>query len=66
MQTAVNLRDYQRECLAAIFNRYQEGVRRQLMCLPTGTGKTVIFAQFPPCGTNSKFRLIDFRCLASL
>ena len=41
------LRDYQRECLAAIRSRYLEGVRRQLICLPTGTGKTVIFSQFP-------------------
>jgi superfamily II DNA or RNA helicase len=41
------LRDYQRECLAAIFKRYQAGIRRQLTCLPTGSGKTVIFAEFP-------------------
>jgi ATP-dependent helicase IRC3 len=41
------LRDYQSQCLAAIFSRYKAGVRRQLICLPTGTGKTVIFAQFP-------------------
>jgi superfamily II DNA or RNA helicase len=38
MQAQVNLRDYQRECLAAIFNRYKAGIRRQLVCLPTGTG----------------------------
>jgi ATP-dependent helicase IRC3 len=47
MQGQVELRDYQRECLAAIFHRYKAGVRRQIVCLPTGTGKTVIFAQFP-------------------
>ena len=47
MQGQIRLRDYQRECLAAIFHRYKAGVRRQLVCLPTGTGKTVIFAQFP-------------------
>jgi len=47
MQGQVELRDYQRECLAAIFRRYKAGVRRQLVCLPTGTGKTVIFARFP-------------------
>lgn len=41
------LRDYQRECLDAIGARYRDGVRRQLTCLPTGTGKTVIFAEFP-------------------
>ncbi|SPD75456.1 DEAD/DEAH box helicase [uncultured Desulfobacterium sp.] len=43
----VRLRDYQRECLSAIFERYQAGIRRQLVCLPTGSGKTVIFAEFP-------------------
>jgi ATP-dependent helicase IRC3 len=41
------LRDYQHECLRAILNRYKAGLRRQIVCLPTGTGKTVIFAQFP-------------------
>jgi len=41
------LRDYQQECLAQILARYKDGVRRQLVCLPTGTGKTVIFAAFP-------------------
>ncbi len=43
----VHLRDYQRECLSAIFERYQAGIRRQLTCLPTGSGKTVVFAAFP-------------------
>lgn len=43
----MKLRDYQQECLDAVKDRYKAGVRRQLVCLPTGTGKTVIFAQFP-------------------
>jgi ATP-dependent helicase IRC3 len=47
MQPPIRLRDYQRECLAVIFDRYKAGARRQLICLPTGTGKTVIFARFP-------------------
>jgi superfamily II DNA or RNA helicase len=47
MQGPIRLRDYQSQCLNAIFSRYKAGVRRQLICLPTGTGKTVIFAQFP-------------------
>ena len=41
------LRDYQLECLTAIRDRYLAGVRRQLTCLPTGSGKTVIFSEFP-------------------
>ena len=43
----ITLRDYQRECLHAIYDRYRAGVRRQLVCLPTGSGKTVVFADFP-------------------
>ncbi len=43
----IRLREYQRECLQTIWDRYRAGTRRQLVCLPTGTGKTVIFAQFP-------------------
>ncbi len=43
----MELRDYQRQCLATIAARYKAGLRRQLVCLPTGTGKTVVFASFP-------------------
>jgi superfamily II DNA or RNA helicase len=45
--TVPKLRNYQRRCLTAIFERYQAGIRRQLVCLPTGSGKTVVFAEFP-------------------
>jgi superfamily II DNA or RNA helicase len=41
-KTSTRLRNYQRECLDAIKTRYRQGVRRQLICLPTGTGKTAI------------------------
>ncbi len=41
------LREYQKECLDTIFDEYQKGIRCQLVCLPTGSGKTVIFADFP-------------------
>jgi superfamily II DNA or RNA helicase len=44
---AYRLRNYQRECLEAIMVRYRSVVCRQLTCLPTGSGKTVIFAEFP-------------------
>jgi superfamily II DNA or RNA helicase len=43
----VALRPYQREALEAIRASYKRGVRKQLICLPTGTGKTVVFAQLP-------------------
>lgn len=41
---AVELRPYQAEAIAAIEEAGRRGVRRPLLGLPTGTGKTVIFA----------------------
>ena len=41
------LRPYQRQCLERLRQRYREGKRRLLVSLPTGTGKTLIFAHFP-------------------
>ncbi len=43
----LQLRNYQIECLEAIRNRYLAGIRRQLVCLPTGSGKTIVFSAFP-------------------
>lgn len=43
----VKLRDYQLACRQAIYQHYKAGVRRALVVLPTGTGKTVIFASLP-------------------
>jgi len=36
-------RPYQREALRAVLKSWQDGLTRQLISLPTGTGKTVIF-----------------------
>lgn len=44
---ALKLRPYQQECLRNLAERYLSGRRRLLVSLPTGTGKTVIFSQFP-------------------
>ena len=41
----VALRGYQLDAIKAIEARYQAGIRRQLLVLPTGTGKTVVFAE---------------------
>src|SRR4051794_30909716 len=43
----MNLRPYQQHCLEVLLARYRAGRRRLLVCLPTGTGKTVVFAHFP-------------------
>ena len=41
----ISLRPYQNDAIAAIEAAEQRGVRRPLVALPTGTGKTVIFAE---------------------
>lgn len=38
------LRPYQTEAIRAVVSARTRGVRRQVVCLPTGSGKTVIFA----------------------
>jgi len=40
----ITLRPYQQDALTAIEAAWLRGVRRQVLALPTGTGKTVIFA----------------------
>jgi superfamily II DNA or RNA helicase len=42
---APTLRPYQREAVEAVLAARRKGVRRMLVCLPTGAGKTVVFAQ---------------------
>jgi ATP-dependent helicase IRC3 len=39
------LRPYQREAVAAVMAARRAGVRRMVVCLPTGAGKTVILAK---------------------
>lgn len=41
------LRDYQQECGDAVAAAFQAGVWSQVAVLPTGAGKTVIFARMP-------------------
>src|SRR3954463_9068153 len=42
--TRPTLRPYQREAIDAVLDGRRSGVRRMLICLPTGAGKTVIFS----------------------
>lgn len=39
----LELRDYQKDCLSSITSAQNNGISKQLVVLPTGTGKTVIF-----------------------
>jgi ATP-dependent helicase IRC3 len=45
--TRLALRPYQQEALRAVKRAYDRGVRRQLLVLPTGSGKTPIAACLP-------------------
>lgn len=44
MSATLRLRDYQREAIDAVFGAWSEGMRRPAIVLPTGMGKTVVFA----------------------
>jgi ATP-dependent helicase IRC3 len=41
---SIVLRDFQREALEAVIGEYHAGVTRQLVNLPTGSGKTIVMA----------------------
>jgi len=55
---SVGLRPYQRECIQRIIDSYKANRRRVLVSLPTGTGKTVVFASFPRALRMKKKMLI--------
>jgi len=40
----MNLRPYQAAAKAAVLNEWRQGHRKTLLCLPTGTGKTIVFS----------------------
>ncbi len=44
MNKIIRLREYQIECLEAVSTEFRQGISRQLIVLPTGSGKTVIMA----------------------
>lgn len=43
----VELRPYQQECIDALLAFHARGGKRALVAIPTGTGKTVVFAHLP-------------------
>ncbi|NBV87101.1 MAG: DEAD/DEAH box helicase, partial [Verrucomicrobia bacterium] len=42
---SLTLRPYQQESIDAVLAARRRGVRRMVVCLPTGAGKTVIFSE---------------------
>ena len=44
-QVLMELRPYQEEAVSAIQNEWSSGVRRTLLVLPTGAGKTIVFCK---------------------
>lgn len=44
-EPALTLRPYQSEAVQAVLTARRAGVRRMVVCLPTGSGKTVIFSE---------------------
>lgn len=45
MAAPMTLRPYQKEAFDAVFDQWNSGNRKTLLVLPTGTGKTIVFAK---------------------
>ena len=41
----MELRPYQQEAMDSVFNEWEEGKQKTLLVLPTGCGKTIVFAK---------------------
>lgn len=41
----MELRPYQREAKDSIFEQWENGTKKTLLVLPTGCGKTIVFAK---------------------
>ncbi|HLL23196.1 MAG TPA: DEAD/DEAH box helicase family protein, partial [Kofleriaceae bacterium] len=46
------LRSYQQEAIDAVIAARRRGIRRMVVCLPTGAGKTVIFSHLARLATR--------------
>jgi superfamily II DNA or RNA helicase len=49
----ITLRPYQTEALQSIVDYLEKGINKQLVVLPTGSGKTVIFSHIPQIISDS-------------
>ncbi len=57
----MELRDYQTDCLNQIKASRDKGINRQLVALPTGTGKTIVFAHLPQLLSIDRMLVIAHR-----
>ena len=58
-QKSMNLRPYQSTALHAVRETYREGHRSALVVMPTGTGKTVLFAEIARLAKGHGVDVID-------
>lgn len=56
----IALRDYQKECLETVLTEFRIGTNRQLISLPTGSGKTIVMAAIAK-HVNKKILIIAHR-----
>lgn len=54
----IDLRPYQAEAINAVFVEFQKGHDRTLVVLPTGTGKTIVFAKVVEIKVNGGKRAL--------
>ena len=59
----MQLRPYQEEAKQAILGEWNKGINRTLLVLPTGCGKTIVFAKVTDVNEEegNERRLPDFR-----
>lgn len=57
-RAAIKLRPYQEEAITAVREGWRRGVRRPMIGLPTGTGKTIIFANVASDAARKERRVL--------
>ena len=58
LMSSLQLRPYQQQARQAIHSQWDEGHRRTLLVLPTGTGKTIVFAAVTEDQVREKDRVL--------